>query len=166
MTTNRQSRRNTVGFLMYEVTRLLRREISRRVQRLGLTNAQWVTLMRLGLNEGTNQAALAEMLEVQPISLGRTLDRLVEAGLIERRTDPADRRAFRLYLTARAEPLLEDIYDIASEVREQALAGMPPETRVVVIDALTSMRENLMGNGLGNDDAVKITPKPSESALT
>jgi len=150
---------------MYEVTRLLRREISRRVQRLGLTNAQWVTLMRLGLNEGTNQAALAEMLEVQPISLGRTLDRLVEAGLIERRPDPEDRRAFRLFLTGRAQPLLDDIYDIATEVREQALAGMPPETRTVVIDALNCMRDNLMGTIAapvdGNDQRAKVAATSS-----
>jgi len=150
---------------MYEVTRLLRREISRRVQRLGLTNAQWVTLMRLGLNEGTNQAALAEMLEVQPISLGRTLDRLVEAGLIERRLDPEDRRAFRLFLTDRAQPLLDDIYDIATEVREQALAGMPPETRTVVIDALNCMRDNLMGTIAapvdGNDQRAKVAATSS-----
>jgi len=166
MTIDRQTRRNTVGFLMYEVTRLLRREISRRVQRLGLTNAQWMTLMRLGLNEGINQAALAELLEVQPISLGRTLDRLVEAGLIERRPNPDDRRAFRLFLTDRAQPLFDDIYNIASEVREQALAGMPPETRVVVIDALSSMRDNLMGNGTANDDAVKVAATDKEGALT
>jgi MarR family transcriptional regulator for hemolysin len=169
MTVDRQSRRNTVGFLMYEVTRLLRREINRRVQRLGLTNAQWLTLMRLGLNEGINQAALAELLEVQPISLGRTLDRLVEAGLIERRPNPDDRRAFRLFLTDRAQPVLDDIYTIASEVREQALAGMPAEARVVVIEALTSMRDNLMGNGtapVGDDRTVKVAAKDKEGALT
>ena len=169
MTIDRQSRRNTVGFLMYEVTRLLRREINRRVQRLGLTNAQWLTLMRLGLNEGINQAALAELLEVQPISLGRTLDRLVEAGLIERRLNPDDRRAFRLYLTDRAQPVLDDIYNLASEVREQALAGMPAETRVVVIEALTSMRDNLMSNGTapdGGDRTAEIAAKAKEGALT
>ena len=172
MAIDQQSRRNTVGFLMYEVTRLLRREISRRVQRLDLTNAQWMTLMRLGLNEGINQAALAELLEVQPISLGRTLDRLVEAKLIERRPNPDDRRAFRLFLTDRAQPVLDDIYTIASEVREQALAGMPAETRVVVIEALTSMRDNLMGNGTapasldGDYRTVEVAATGTEGALT
>jgi MarR family transcriptional regulator for hemolysin len=167
MTANKEPRHNTVGFLMYEVTRLLRREITRRVQRLGITNAQWVTLMRLGLNEGINQAALADILEVHPITLGRTLDRLVEDGLIERRPDPADRRAFRLYLTDRGHPLLEDIYDIAAEVREQALAGMPPETRTLVIEALTGMRNNLVGGSSksepaqGNASRLKVAVEPS-----
>jgi MarR family transcriptional regulator, transcriptional regulator for hemolysin len=167
MTARKEPRHKTVGFLMYEVTRLLRREITSRVQRLGITNAQWVTLMRLGLNEGINQTALADILEVHPITLGRTLDGLVGAGLIERRPDPADRRAFRLYLTERGQPLLEDIYAIAAEVREQALAGMPPATRTQVIEALTGMRDNLVRHGTkpdpaqGDKPAVKVTAEPS-----
>jgi MarR family transcriptional regulator for hemolysin len=136
----------SVGFLMHEVSRLLRREISRRVQRLGLTTAQWVALARLSFHEGINQAALADILEVQPITLGRTLDRLAEAGLVERRPDPGDRRAFQLYLTPAARPLMEKLYEAAAQVREQALAGMPAETRAMVIDVLTGMRNNLMRN--------------------
>ena len=79
--------------------------------------------------------------------------------------DPEDRRAFRLFLTDRAQPLLDDIYDIATEVREQALAGMPPETRTVVIDALNCMRDNLMGTIAapvdGNDQRVKVAATSS-----
>lgn len=149
MPIKRDPPQSSVGFLMHEVSRLFRREISRRLQRLGLTTAQWVTLVRLSFHEGINQAALADILEVQPITLGRTLDRLAEAGLIERRPDPGDRRAFLLYLMPAARPLLERLFDIAAEVREQALAGMPAETRAMVIEVLTGMRNNLMRNAAG-----------------
>ena len=88
-----------VGALLVEVGRLLRRNFNRRAQELGLTQAQWQALAHLSRKQGINQACLADLLEVQPITLARLIDRLAAAGWVERRPDPADRRAQRLYLT-------------------------------------------------------------------
>ncbi|HZD24940.1 MAG TPA: MarR family transcriptional regulator, partial [Alphaproteobacteria bacterium] len=106
--------------------------------------AQCKTLARLSHNEGINQSALAELLEVQPITLTRLIDRLQEAGLVERRLDPVDRRAFRLHLTAAAEPVLEQIWGISAETQDQAMAGLAPELREHLIAALAVMRQTLM----------------------
>ena len=81
------------GFLLYDAARLLRRDFERRAKQLGLTRAQWSVLAHLARNEGTNQAAAADVLEIEPITLVRLLDRLEAAGWVERRPDPNDRRA-------------------------------------------------------------------------
>ena len=106
--TNQDPTRN-LGFLVHEVARLMRRSFDRRVQSLGLTQAQWRALVHLSRCEGMNQAALAEILEIQPITLTRLLDKLQQSGWIERRQDQADRRMFRLYLTELAKPLLAEL---------------------------------------------------------
>jgi MarR family transcriptional regulator, transcriptional regulator for hemolysin len=133
-----------VGALMVEVARLLRRNFNRRAQGLGLTQAQWQALAHLSRRQGINQACLADLLEVQPITLTRLIDRLAVAGWVERRPDPADRRAQRLYLTARAEPLLEDMRGLASATREEALAGLGDAERRQLIDALQIVKGNLV----------------------
>src|SRR3546814_7154100 len=97
----------SIGFLLSDVARLLRRNFTRRAQYLGLSQAQWQALAHLARREGVNQATLAESLEIQPVTLARLVDRLQEKGLVERRPDPADRRAFCLYLTPAAAPLLD-----------------------------------------------------------
>lgn len=132
-----------LGFLMYEVSRLLRRELDRRLKPLGLTQVQWRTLALLSRCEGVKQSTLADALEVRPITLARMVDRLEAAGWVERRTDPGDRRACPLYLTAKAQPLLKQIQAQAREVRREALAGLPPEVRETLMDALCSIKENL-----------------------
>ena len=133
-----------VGALMVEVARLLRRNFNRRAQGLGLTQAQWQALAHLSRRQGINQACLADLLEVQPITLTRLIDRLAAAGWVERRPDPADRRAQRLYLTERAEPLLEDMRGLASATREEALAGLGDAERRQLIDALQIIKGNLV----------------------
>ncbi|MGA8259701.1 MAG: MarR family transcriptional regulator [Arenicellales bacterium] len=145
------------GFLMYEVSRLLRRRLDRRLKPLGLTEAQWRALALLARREGVNQATLAEGLEVRPISVARLIDRLQAAGWVERRSDPDDRRACCLYLTKAAQPLLKQIRTQAQMVREEALDGLPRETREVLVDALCSIKQNLSREAPcreanGNDD--------------
>src|SRR5436190_20361761 len=98
-----------LGFLLHDVARLLRTRFDQRARALGLTRAQWSVLAHLSRQEGLNQSALADVLEVEPITLARLLDRLEAARLVERRPDPADRRARLLYLTAPARPLLDDM---------------------------------------------------------
>ena len=95
---------DTLGFLIADVSRLIRRRFDERARLIGATRAQWRTLVVLSRHEGINQGGLAELLEVEPITLCRMIDRLEEAGLVERRRDPGDRRAWRIYLTDKARP--------------------------------------------------------------
>jgi MarR family transcriptional regulator for hemolysin len=114
------------GFLVTDVARLFGRRFSHHGKRLGLTRAQCRTLGYLARNEGINQAGLADVLEIRPMTLVRQIDRMEEAGWIERRPDPADRRARRLYLTEKARPILGRIWSVANETRDEALARLTP----------------------------------------
>src|SRR5262245_20281690 len=116
--------KDTIGFLLHDAARLMRRDFERRARPLGLTRAQWQTLFHLHRNEGCNQATLAEVLEVEPITLARLIDRLEASGLAERRPDPTDRRARLLFLGARAHPLLDELKTLGAQTREIALAGI------------------------------------------
>jgi MarR family transcriptional regulator for hemolysin len=135
---------HSVGALLADVSRLLRRNFNRRAQSLGLTQAQWLALARLSRNEGINQACLADQLEVQPITLARLVDRLEANGWVERRPDPSDRRAQRLFLTPQVAPLLERMNLLASETREEAMAGLPEAARRQLVETLSVMKSNLV----------------------
>src|SRR5580658_5940787 len=100
------------AFTINDVARMLRTFADYKAAQFGITRAQWVVLARLDRFEGLKQSELAEMLDLQPISLTRLLDRLSDSGLIERRADPTDRRAKRLFLTAAARPLIERLGDL------------------------------------------------------
>src|ERR1700751_3845862 len=113
------------AFTINDVARMLRTYADYRGAKLGVTRAQWAVLVRLDRFEGLKQSELAEMLDLQPITLTRLLDRLCDSGLIERRPDPKDRRAKRLFLTPAARPLLERLVDFSEELMATALAGVP-----------------------------------------
>lgn len=132
-----------LGLLIADVSRLMRRRFDERARVIGLTRAQWRTLVVLSRNEGSNQGKLAELLDVEPITLCRMVDRLEEAGHVERRRDPADRRAWLIYLTEAARPLLDDIRVIADELFEDALLGLDAAAREHLYDALSVIRSNL-----------------------
>ena len=132
-----------IGFLLSDVARLLRRRFDERARLIGVTRPQWRLLVLLNREEGLNQGALAERLEVEPITLCRMVDRLEEAGLVERRRDPADRRAWRIFLADRSRPLIEQLAGIADAVFEQALAGIAPEARAGLAALLADIRANL-----------------------
>jgi MarR family transcriptional regulator, transcriptional regulator for hemolysin len=132
-----------LGFLLHDVARLLRKRFDQRARTLGLTRAQWSVLAHLSRQEGLNQSALADILEIEPITLARLLDRLEAARLVERRPDPADRRARLLYLTAPARPLLDDMRALGAATREEALCGISEAARERLIDTLQSMKKNL-----------------------
>ena len=137
--------KDTIGFLMNDAARLMRRDFERRARSLGLTRAQWQALFHLARNEGCNQATLADLLDVEPITLARVIDRLEASGLVERRPDPGDRRARLLFLGDRAHPLLEELRALGAETREVALAGISEEERHQLSRLLTKMRANLSG---------------------
>src|SRR3546814_17953597 len=95
------------GFLFHDCARLTRREFERRARAIGLTRAQWAAIAHLRRNEGCNQSTLADLLDVEPITLARLLDRMETAGWVRRQADPKDRRARPVFLTGKATPPLD-----------------------------------------------------------
>jgi len=138
-----QSPDHSVGFLLGDVSRMLRRNFNLRAQAHGLSLAQWQALAYLARQEGVNQVTLADRLEIQPITLARLIDRLQEAGLVSRRPDPDDRRAFLLYLTEAARPLIDRMWGYAAETRAEAMEGLSDDDRAALIRALQHMKLNL-----------------------
>lgn len=134
----------TLGFLLHDVARLLRKRFEQNARDLGLTRAQWQVLAHLARNEGIHQGGLAEILELEPISLGRILDRLQAAGLVERRPHPKDRRVWLLFLRPKAHPVLERMRAIGAATRAEALAGVPEPEREQLMRTLSAMKENLI----------------------
>jgi DNA-binding MarR family transcriptional regulator len=130
------------GFLVSDVARLLHRRFDARARRVGLTRAQCAVLARLAQHEGIHQGALADLLEMQPITLGRLIDRMEACGLVERRPHPTDRRVRLLHLTAKSQALLETIWRLGAETIEEALEGLPEAERERLIDALLAVKDN------------------------
>ncbi|MGN6817221.1 MAG: MarR family winged helix-turn-helix transcriptional regulator [Sphingomonas sp.] len=135
---------DSLGFLISDVSRLMRRRFDERARQVGATRAQWRTLTTLSRNEGLNQGALADLLEVEPITLCRMIDRLEESGLVERRRDPADRRAWQLFLTEKSKPMLDDLRGMAEDLFDQVLHGISEPDRAVLGKSLQRMRANLL----------------------
>jgi len=131
------------AFILNDVARLLRTYADHRAAQFGITRAQWVVLVRLQRSEGLNQSELAEILDLQPITLTRLLDKLCDSGLIERRPDPADRRAKRLFLTAAARPLLERLAVLGEETMANTLAGVESEGVEQMVSKLAIVKDNL-----------------------
>ncbi|MBU6508084.1 MAG: MarR family transcriptional regulator [Alphaproteobacteria bacterium] len=141
------------GFVLHEAARLLSKRFDQKARAIGLTRAQCSVLFRLSMQEGMNQARLAELMEMEPISLARLLDRMEQAGWVERRADPADRRAHRLYMTAKAKPVLERMLVVGLETRGEALAGISQADRDRMIDLLIHVRRNLSERGAAEPQA-------------
>ena len=133
----------SLGFLIADVSRLLRRDFDRRVRALRLTQAQWRAIAHLTRMDGIRQSALAEQLEVAPITLGRLIDRLEASGWVSRKSDPIDRRASLLFLTTKAGPILEEMRAHAKEALRDALSGVPQRARKELLRALERMKDNL-----------------------
>ena len=134
---------DSVAFMIADSARLFRRALNARARDLGVTGQQWRVLGVVFRNPGINQGAAAELLECEPITLSRMVDRLQDAQLIERRADPADRRAWRLHLTEAAVPLVDRIRDIANEICDTALEGMSEDERASFTTLAQRFRANL-----------------------
>jgi MarR family transcriptional regulator for hemolysin len=135
---------DTFGFLIHDVARLLRKNFNRRVQSFGLTQEQCRVILHLSRNEGMRQVDLAELLEIKPITLARLLDKLQENGLIERRSSPEDRRAFRLYLTTEAHAVLETILAIGAATRVDANKHISRADLDKLYSILSRLKTNLI----------------------
>ena len=132
------------AFEVAETARLIRREANRRAAVLGATKAQWRVLARLHRSGGgLRQIALAEALDVEPITLCRMIDRLEEAGLVERRRDAADRRAWRIHLTTEAAPVLAKLEAMGTAFNADILAGIAEEDCETARRVLERIRHNL-----------------------
>ena len=154
------------GFLVNDVARLFGRRFSHNGSRLGLTREQCRTLGYLARNEGINQAGLADLLEIRPMTLVRQIDRMEDAGWIERRPDPADRRARRLYLTAKARPILGRIWDVANDTRDEALVRLSAAESQQLIELLRRVHASLSERvPLPDRDDPALEPRPNRPAV-
>ena len=142
--TNKTTANNSLGFLLSDVTRLMRRAFQQRLENSSLTFAQARVLLAISRREGIRQIELAEALEVQAITLARWIDQLAQQLLVERRADPTDRRAYQLYLLPAAAEPLAMIETVIAAVREDTLRHIDENQTALVIAALNQLRNNLI----------------------
>lgn len=135
-----------IGAMLYDVARLMRRRFDRRARQTGLpiTRQQARALLYIARNEGLSQAAVATMLDIEPIALVRLLDRLHEEGLVERRLHPSDRRVRTLWPTPLAWDVVDRVLAINAEVREEACARLSPAAREALKELLDDMKQALL----------------------
>ena len=132
---------------LVESSRLLRNHIDHRAKGRGTTRAQWIVLFRLREQEGLSQVDLADVLELQPISLVRLLDRLVEHGLLERRHDPKDRRANKLFLTKAGRQLVDDLDSLRASIAEDVLQDVPTDKIQTSLETLRDIKDRIKSFG-------------------
>lgn len=144
---------------LIESSRLLRNYIDHRAKSRGTTRAQWIVLFRLREQEGLSQVDLADVLELQPISLVRLLDRLVEHGLLERRTDPRDRRANQLFLTSAGRRLVDDLDSLRDAIACDVLRDVPDEAIRASLDTLAAVKNRVKDTAQGTPGIEH--PRPS-----
>jgi MarR family transcriptional regulator, transcriptional regulator for hemolysin len=130
-----------------ESSRLLRNHIDQRAKSRGTTRAQWIVLFRLREQEGLSQVDLADVLELQPISLVRLLDRLVEHGLLERRHDLRDRRTNRLFLTERGRQLVDDLDSLRDAIATDVLQDIPADSIQTSLETLIDVKDRIKSLG-------------------
>src|SRR5579859_3910551 len=141
------------GYLLNDITLLFRKHFDRRAVKFGLTRAQWRATKMLYHREGLRQTELAELLEMEPIAVGRVIDRLQAAGFVERRPDPKDRRAWRLYITDQARDVIADMEEIALGLRKDATRGITVPELQQAMDVLNRLKDNLQAlDGVGPVD--------------
>jgi DNA-binding MarR family transcriptional regulator len=133
----------TIGFLLNDTARLFRRAFYARARGSGITALQWRLVTYLIRHDGIRQGPLAELIEVEPITLSRMVDRLVEAGLVERRADPTDRRAWLLHLTPRARAMIQSKSHLVEQLTEEATEGLSAAERDQLIALVERVRANL-----------------------
>ena len=136
---------------LVESSRILRNYIDHRAKERGTTRAQWVVLFRLRACEGLSQVDLADVLELQPISLVRLLDRLVEQGLLERRHDPRDRRANQLFLTEAGRSLVDELDSLRDDIAKNVLDGIPDEVIASRLKTLVDIKERIKAQSDSTD---------------
>jgi MarR family transcriptional regulator for hemolysin len=130
-------------FLIYDLAQLVRRRADQRARVHGMTRAQWAVLARLEREPGITQSQLANLADVEPITIGRLVDRLEANGLIERTPDPDDRRIWRLRLTQKTAPILKRIAAFRRELHAEMAEGLNEASLAALVNCLQQMRLNL-----------------------
>jgi MarR family transcriptional regulator, transcriptional regulator for hemolysin len=133
-----------LGFILNDISRLARKEFDRRVRPLRLTRAQWLVLVHLARQPGCTQSELADSLQLQKITVGRHAERLLRAGWIERRDDAKDARAYRLFVSRKAGPLLAKLTTVADELRREYLDGLTDARCEALVSDLLHIKSNLL----------------------
>jgi MarR family transcriptional regulator for hemolysin len=136
------------GFVLHDTARLISKRFDQRAKCLGLTRAQIQVLAYLVSHEGINQTGLADLIEIEPISLARLIDRMEQSGWVERRPDPNDRRAWQLFVTDKLKPVFDEMVEIGQEVRAEALSGFSAAERDQILELLLRVRRNLSDKGV------------------
>jgi len=131
------------GYLLSDVTLLFRKHFDRRAVRFGLTRAQWRAIKMLHHRDNLRQTELAEVLEMEPIAVGRVIDRLQAAGFVERHADPSDRRAWRLHLTEQSRSVIDGMQEISSGLRKDATAGIDGAELAQALAVIGRIKDNL-----------------------
>ncbi|WP_415184262.1 MarR family winged helix-turn-helix transcriptional regulator [Phaeovulum sp.] len=149
---------DSLGFLLHDAARLIRRRFEARAADLGLTSAQWRALVHILRAGNASQARLAERLEIEPISVSRLVDRMVEGGWVTRKADPSDRRARIVVPTSKSLKTYEEARSVADVVYAQALTGLPAETRETLMRALRAIVCNL-----SEPDEILCSPAKNEA---
>ncbi len=134
----------TIGFVLHDVARLMRKRFEQRARKIGLTRSQWQVLSKLAINEGIHQKGLADLLEIESITLVRLLDGMQERGLVERRPHPTDRRMTLLYLTPESHPLLQVMQTLGEQTRNETMIDFSAAESLQLQQLLGRMRENLL----------------------
>ena len=147
----------TIGYLIADLTRLFGRVFDRRAAHLGLTRAQWRALKRIHDRQGLSQVELADELDMEPIAVGRVVDRLQKAGFVERRADPADRRVWRLYLLPQSAQVMGPVETVAQALRKEATAGISADELAIALSVLDRVRDNL--TRLDREDRGETSPQ-------
>lgn len=149
--------RESLGYQVADLHRLFGRVFDRRVAHLELTRVQWRALKHLGHAEGVTQVELADRLDMEPIALGRVIDRLQKAGFVERRADPADRRVWRLYLLPQSAQVMGPVETVAHALRKEATAGISADELAIALSVLDRVRDNL--TRLDREDRGETSPQ-------
>jgi len=147
MSVPRPTLERSLGFLLADISRLARKEFDRRVRDLGLTRAQWLFLYYLARQPGCTQSDLAELLQMEKITVSRQAQRLEKAGWIRRGDHAVDARAYQLELTPRAAGMIARLDDRAARLRSDYLQGIPARRRAVLLADLTLIKDNLLRLG-------------------
>jgi len=137
------SKDRSLGVKVMRVSRLLRRRFDRRARDMGLSRAQWQTIACVRRSPGATQRRIAELLEIGEVAVGRSIDRLVDAGWLERKADPGDRRVYRIYLTRAIEPVLDELARMSDEEDAVAFQGFDEAERALFADMLDRMARNI-----------------------
>lgn len=147
----------TLGFLLHDASRLIRRRFEARGRHYGLSSAQWRLLVHLGREGSASQARIAELLEIEPISVSRLVDRMEQAGWVERGSDPTDRRVRLLQPTRKATDAFEEVRALAGEIYDTALEGLDAGDRATLMRGLETVVANL--GRMECDDAAEVAAR-------